>query len=142
MYYPFYDDVNKTPVLKESTSKTFGELIKETDETIPINEKEKVALAINRFEELIGCKCKVIKSPVNNVIYELKYSKTSGKYSVYKLYNYIIVGVDDKDKLLKANKLPTRSYDIDKLSPKEVVGNAVHFVNTAKNELKKYAIEL
>ena len=137
VYYPFYDDVNKTPVLVKSKAKTYSELAKECGEVLNVNLSDKLNLAYSRFKEIFGCGCKVKKSD-NFEMFELKFSKTTNLYTVYKLFNYIITDVEDISKLLNS-KLKCKLFDLKKLGD-DLVGNAVEFCKKSKAELIKNAI--
>lgn len=141
MYYPFYDDVNKTPVLRQSISKTYGELIKETNSIIDIDINDKVELAKKRFKELIGCSCEVVQSK-SSELFELKYSKTANLYSVYKLFNFIITQVEDVQLMLNPRSMDCKLFELDKLDKHNVVGNAVWFCKESLVELKQHAIKI
>ena len=142
LYYPFYDDVNKTPVLKQSTANTYGELLKETDETILIDIEEKLNYAKQRFFELIGTRCNVEKSDID-VLYELKYSKTANLYTIYKLFNFIVTDVQDIQKMLNPTNLTDcKLFDLENLKNEKIVENASWFVNEAIDELKQKAISI
>ena len=104
LWYPFYDDVNKTPIVKTSNSKTYRELIEETNQVLNVDMENKLKLAYKRFEELIGCKCKVKQSKLGEM-FELKYSKTANQFSIYKLYNFIITDVENLEQILNPKKL-------------------------------------
>lgn len=139
LYYPFYDDKNKVPVLTQSKSETYKELINETNNIININLEDKVILAYKRFEELIGCKCKV-KLSKNKETFELKYSKTANLYTIYKFFNFIITEVEDLNILLNPKQLKCELFNINNLDETKIVSNAVMFCNQSLQELKKNAI--
>ena len=140
LYYPFYDDVNKTPILQESKANTYKELIKEADEVLKINLDEKIALAQKRFKELIGCACKVVPSKTKE-LFELKYSKTANLFSIYKLYNFIITDVEDLNIMLNPQNLKCEIFDLDNLDETKLVGNAIWFCKQSLGELKDYALK-
>lgn len=139
LYYPFYDDVNKTPLLKSSQANTYKELISEANNFFDINSKDKLNLAYKRFEELIGCACKVKRSKIYES-FELKYSKTANLYTFYKFYNYIITCVEDLKLLLNPKKLTCKLFNLDDLDDSKLVGNAVEFCKKSINELKQNAL--
>lgn len=141
LFYPFYDDVNKTPILKESRAKTYGELIKEANEIIKIDLNEKLKLAQGRFVELVGCGCKVKPSKTKE-LFELKYSKTANLFTIYKLYNFIITEVDNVDTMLNPKNLKCELFELDSLENSKLVGNAKWFVDESINELKASAIKV
>ena len=140
LYYPFYDDVNKTPIIKQSISNTYKQLIQEANQTISINLDEKILLAQKRFRELVGCDCKVIQSKTKE-LFELKYSKTANLYSIYKLYNFIITEVKDLNAILNPQNLKCELFDLDNLDGTKLVGNAIWFCGKSFKELKKHAIK-
>ncbi len=125
VFYPFYDDVNKTPVVKRAKSSTFSELANECDNILNVDINEKLQLALSRFKEIFGCSCKV-KQSKNFEMYELKYSKTANIYTVYKLFNYIIYDIDDVQKLF-ASKLKAKLFNIHKLENVDLISNAIDF---------------
>jgi hypothetical protein len=141
LFYPFYDDVNKSPVLKQSNAETYKDLINETNEVLNIDLEDKLRLAHKRFKEIFGCDCKIKPSKINE-IFELKYSKTANLYSIYKLYNFVITDVDDVDAILKPKTLKCELFELDNLDKEKIIGNAVWFCENAKDELKKNAIKL
>lgn len=138
-YYPFYDDKNKTPILQKSNAKTYGELISETNSIININLKEKLDLAHKRFFELFGCNCQVKPCKLNEM-FELKHSKTTNLYSIYKFFNFIITEVEDINKILNPNNLKCELFNIENLDDTKVVSNAIYFCNQSLEELKENAI--
>lgn len=140
LWYPFYDDVNKTPIVKTSNSKTYRELIEETNQVLNVDIENKLKLAYKRFEELIGCKCKVKQSKLGEM-FELKYSKTANQFSIYKLYNFIITDVENLEQILNPKKLKCKLFELNKLDNSKIVGNAISFCKKAQNELKENAIE-
>ena len=140
LYYPFYDDVNKTPILQQSKANTYRELINETNRIIEINLDEKLNLAQKRFKELIGCDCNVIQAKTKE-LFELKYSKTANLYSIYKLYNFIITGVDDLKTILNPQNIKCKIFDLDNLDNTKLVSNAIWFCEQSFEELKKYALK-
>ena len=140
LYYPFYDDVNKTPILKESKANTYKELIHETNQIININLSEKLLLAKKRFKELVGCDCKVIQSKTKE-LFELKYSKTANLYTIYKLYNFIITEVEDLKTILNPQKLKCEIFDLDNLDHTKLVSNAIWFCEQSLEELKECALK-
>lgn len=140
LYYPFYDDVNKTPILKQSKSNTYKELIQETNEVIDIDLDEKIKLAHKRFKELIGCDCKVMHAKTKE-LFELKYSKTANLYSIYKLYNFIITEVEDLKTILNPQNLKCEIFNLDNLDSTKLVSNAIWFCSEDLEELKENAIE-
>lgn len=140
LWYPFYDDVNKTPIVKTSNSKTYRELIEETNQVLNVNIENKLKLAYKRFKELIGCKCKVKQSKLGEM-YELKYSKTANQFSIYKLYNFIITDVENLEQILNPKKLKCKLFELDKLDNAKIVGNAIYFCKEAQDELKANAIK-
>lgn len=142
LYYPFYDDINKTPIIQESSSNTYDELLQETNALLNISLKQKENLALTRFNELIGSNCNIIKSPINHIMYEIKFSKTTGKYTIYKLFNYIITSVEDINKVLNSKTLPCKLFNMNNLDDSKIVKNAISFINSAKPELIKYAINI
>lgn len=140
LWYPFYDDVNKTPIVKTSNSKTYRELIEETNQVLNVDMENKLKLAYKRFEELIGCKFKVKQSKLGEM-FELKYSKTANQFSIYKLYNFIITDVENLEQILNPKKLKCKLFELNKLDNSKIVGNAISFCKKAQNELKENAIE-
>ena len=140
LWYPFYDDVNKAPIVKTSNSKTYRELIEETNQVLNVDIENKLKLAYKRFEELIGCKCKVKQSKLGEM-FELKYSKTANQFSIYKLYNFIITDVENLEQILNPKKLKCKLFELNKLDNSKIVGNAISFCKKAQNELKENAIE-
>ena len=140
LYYPFYDDVNKTPILQQSKANTYRELINETNRIIEINLDEKLNLAQKRFKELIGCDCNVIQAKTKE-LFELKYSKTANLYSIYKLYNFIITGVDDLKTILNPQNIKCKIFDLDNLDNTKLVSNAIWFCEQSFEELKKCALK-
>lgn len=140
LYYPFYDDINKTPIIEKCTSNTFGELVEETDKKLLLIVNEKLKQAHKRFFDMFDTNCTIKQSLKYPVSYELKYSKTSKQYSVYKLYNFIITNVEDKIKILKPKSLQCKLFELENLTNQKVVGNAIHFCKLALTELKEYAI--
>lgn len=140
LWYPFYDDVNKTPIVKTSNSKTYRELIEETNQVLNVDMENKLKLAYKRFEELIGCKCKVKQSKLGEM-FELKYSKTANQFSIYKLYNFTITDVENLEQILNPKKLKCKLFELNKLDNSKIVGNAISFCKKAQNELKENAIE-
>lgn len=140
LWYPFYDDVNKTPIVKTSNSKTYRELIEETNQVLNVDMENKLKLAYKRFEELIGCKCKVKLSKLGEM-FELKYSNTANQFSIYKLYNFIITDVENLEQILNPKKLKSKLFELDKLDNKKIVGNVICFCKEAQDELKENAIE-
>ena len=62
LWYPFYDDVNKTPIKKESAANTYKNLLQESDSVLNVNLNEKLDLAHKRFKELVGCDCEIKES--------------------------------------------------------------------------------
>lgn len=141
LWYPFYDDVNKTPIVKTSNSKTYRELIEETNQVLNVDIENKLKLAYKRFEELIGCKCKVKQSKLGEM-FELKYSKTANQFSIYKLYNFIITDVENLEQILNPKKLKCKLFELDKLDNLKIVGNAICFCKEAQDELKENAIKM
>lgn len=141
LYYPFYDDINKTPIIQESKANTYRELIQETNQIIDIDLDDKIKLAQNRFKELVGCNCNVIQSKTKE-LFELKYSKTANMYSVYKLYNFIITEVEDLKIILNPQNLKCEIFDIDNLDNTKLVSNAIWFCKESSEELKKHAIKI
>lgn len=141
MYYPFYDDKNKIPILNTSRAKNYKQLIDETDQILSINLDEKLKLAHQRFKDLIGSDCKTVSSKLS-CIYELKYSKTAKIHTIYKLYNFIITHVDDIVKMLNPTSVKCKLVDLNNLEDANLVSNATHFVSNSKEELKKFAIEI
>jgi hypothetical protein len=141
LYYPFYDDIHKTPITHNSKSNTYGELIEETNKILGIDLEEKLNLAHKRFIELIGCDCKVVPSKTKE-LYELKYSKTANTYSLYKLYNFIITEVEDLNKVLNPQNLKCKIFDIENLDSTKVVSNAIWFCKESIAELKQYALHI
>ena len=139
LYYPFYDDVNKTPIIQESKAKTYRELIQETNQIIDIDLDEKLEFAHKRFIELIGCDCKVVQAKTKE-LFELKYSKTANLYSIYKLYNFIITEVEDLKTILNPQNLKCEMFDLDNLDNTKLVSNAIWFCEQSINELKENAI--
>ena len=139
LYYPFYDDVNKTPIIQESKANTYKELIQETNQIIDIDLDEKLELSHKRFIELIGCDCKVVRAKTKE-LFELKYSKTANLYSVYKLYNFIITEVEDLKTILNPQNLKCEMFDLDNLDNTKLVSNAIWFCEQSINELKENAI--
>lgn len=137
----FYDDINKTPILKQSNSKTYADLINETNNIFNVDIEEKLYLAQNRFKELIGCDCKIKPSKVKE-LFELKYSRTADLYTIYKLYNYIITEVGDIKTVLAPNKLKCELFELDNLDKSKLVGNAIWFCEKTKKELKQNAIKI
>ena len=141
LYYPFYDDVNKTPILQESKANTYKELIQETNQIVDIDLDEKLELAHKRFIELIGCDCNVMQAKTKEM-FELKYSKTANLYSIYKLYNFIITEVEDLKRILNPLKLKCEIFDIDNLDKTKLVSNAVWFCEQSLAELKEKSLKM
>ena len=136
LYYPFYDDINKTPILKESKVKTYKDLVEECNQVFNINLKSKVQMAKKRFNQLVGCNCNVKRV---NVSYEIKHSKSTNLYTIYKFYNYVITSVQDIQKILNPINLKQKLFYLDKLD-NSVVGNAVEFCKKNQQVLIKNAI--
>ncbi len=88
--YPFYDDVNKTPLKYKSKAKTYKDLIDEYNANYFIDIEQKTSLAKKRYFDLNFVESIDLKKAENFVIYELKYSKTANAYTLYKLFNYIL----------------------------------------------------
>lgn len=137
-WYPFYDDVNKTPIIKKSKAKTYGELIKECDESIKISIDEKINLAKARFKKLIGDSDFEIEKLENFIVYEIKYSKTANLYTIYKLYNFVITNIDDKDILFRPKKLKYKLFNLNNFIKENLVSNAVYIVE--HEDLKKFCL--
>ncbi len=139
VYYPFYDDVNKTPILKNSQANTYNELINEVNNVLNIDLNDKLILAKERFKDLVGCECEV-KQSKNNQSFELKYSKTANLYTIYKFYNFIVTQVEDIKALLNPKKLTSKLFNLDDLDDRKIVSNAVEFCRQSINELKQNAL--
>lgn len=140
-FYPFYDDINKQPILKKSLSNTYCDLIKETDKTLEIDLNEKLNLAYQRFFEIFECNCKTKQSKIGE-LYEMKFSKTANLYTIYKLYNFIITETDDIEKMLNPKNLKCNLMPIESLETEKVIPNASWFCSMAIEELKENAIQL
>ena len=140
LYFPFYDDLNKTPVLQESKATTYGELIDETNKTLNINLDEKLNLAKKRFKELLGCNCTVKPSKINEM-FELKHSKSTDIYSIYKFYNFILTDVENLNLLLNPCNLKCELFEIENLENTNLASNAIAFTKKSINELKENAIK-
>ena len=142
LYFPFYDDVNKKPILKSSTSTTYKELVEEFNTTMIINQEEKLKLAKERFKKLIGCECCLLSDKAIET-YELKYSKTTGEYTIYKFFNYVISSGEDLDKVLTPVNLDScKLFDLDNLVDTKMVSNAKHFCSEYLDCLKENSIEI
>lgn len=126
LYYPFFDDKNKSPIFQQSEATTYNELINETNQILNIDLHEKLTLAHKRFFELFGCNCNVKHSNISE-LFELKYSKTSNVYTIYKLFNFIITNVEDLTKILNPAKVHCRLFDLDHLDEYNLISNAVCF---------------
>ncbi len=141
-YFPFHDNVNKNFVLKDATSQTFSEIIEEIDSTFAQNISDSLNKAINHFENLFGCTCKIKKSKKES-LYEIKTSLSTKKLTAYKFYNYIITSVSDTKNFADIIKTKYKLFDIDDLEKdNNLVSNAILFVKAAKTELKRNAIKL
>lgn len=140
LYYPFYDDVNKTPIMQESKANTYKELIQETNQTMNVDLDKKIKLAQRRFKELVGCDCKVVQSKIKE-LFELKYSKTAKLYTAYKLFNFIITEVEDLKTVLRPQSLECMMFDLANLDSTKLVSNAIWFCEQSLEELKAHAIK-
>lgn len=134
-YYPFYDDKNKNPIIKESKSSTYRELINEIDKEIVFDLSTKLDLAKKRFAEIFGINCDVEKSECLPISYELKYSKTSNRVTIYKFYNYIISNIENVCDFVNASKPKGKVFDLSLLPKRQIVENALRFCSEAKTEL-------
>ncbi len=137
-WFPFYDDVNKTPVIKPSEAKTYDDLIRECDKYIDINIDEKIKLAKDRFKELIGNSDFVISKLTHHVLYEIKYSKSANLYTLYKLYNFVITSIDDKNILLNPKKLKCKTFNLNNFNNDNLVSNALYIVE--HENLKQFSL--
>ena len=139
LFFPFYDDINKTPILQESKATTYGELIEETNQIFNSNLDEKLNLAKKRFKELFGCNCTVKPSKINET-FELKHSKSTDKYSIYKFYNFILTDAENLNLLLNPCNLKCELFDVENLENTNLASNAIAFIEKSINELKENAI--
>lgn len=142
LYYPFYDNKNKKAVIEPSKSDYYHELIREADEVLNIKLEEKLELAKELFGKVFGVNCEVIKSKLLPISYELKLSKTTNHYAIYKFYNYLITKTEDINKIIKNDTVAIKMVDLDMPSEKELVGNAYEFCKLAREELKLNAVKL
>ncbi len=125
-WFPFYDDVNKSPMLYNSKAKTYGELIDEFNNNYVIDINEKLEFAKDRYFELTKKEANNVKSATNFIVYELKFSKTANAYTLYKLFNYIIF-CENKD-------FESDMIDVSNM-PENLVENAKYFLDKEINNL-------
>lgn len=137
-WYPFYDDINKSPVEKLSNAKTYKELIEECDKILNINLNEKIQLAKIRFKELVGEADFELKELENFIIYEIKYSKTANLYTIYKLYNFVITSIDNKNILLNPKKLKSMTFNLENFNKNNLISNALFVAE--HEDLKKFCL--
>ncbi len=114
------------------------QLINECDETLKIDIEEKTKLAKDRFKDLIGDVNFEILQLKNHIVYEIKYSKSASLYTIYKLYNFVITKIDNKNILLNPKKLNVKIYNLKNSEFDGLISNAEYLI---KNEdLTRYEL--
>lgn len=111
-WYPFYDDVNKISKLFNCQGKTFEELIQEHNENMKIDIDDKINKAKLLFEKIFDCEIEIKSFPVASICYEIKYSKSQKLWTLYKLYNYIIIKCTNPQNLLKPKNMKCKLVDV------------------------------
>ena len=144
-WYPFYDDVNKTPVLHSFSGETLEEQIAEHAKVMPIDLSEKVELARQRFCEIFNTTCIVRSLEKNAVTYEVKYSKSQSVITLYRLYNFVITDVAEPQKLITPKNLKhailneENSFSAD---GNKLVTNADVIIAENLQEIKEYIMHI
>lgn len=137
-WYPFYDDINKTPVIHHSSAKTYKGLIEECDHLINIDLKEKLSLAKQRFDDLIGDTNLTLEKLDNFTVYEIKYSKTANLYTIYKLYNFVVTNAENIDTLIHPKQLKCKLFNLNSTKHEKLVSNAEYIAT--HEDLTKYCL--
>ncbi len=137
-WYPFYDDINKTPIFKKSTSSTYKQLIDECNKLLNIDLENKVSLAKNRFKELV-CNDEIKLDKLDNfIVYELKYSKSTKVYTLYKLFNYVITDIENLDGLLNPKALKCKTFNLRQQNFQNLISNAEYIIK--QENLERFCI--
>ncbi len=103
-----------------SNAKNYGELIEEFNIHYKIDIDVQFELAKQRYFELTSKTANIILPSNNFVIYELKFSKAANTWTLYKLFNYIIL----TDAISQSNE---KLIDISN-PPSNLIENAKHFL--------------
>ncbi|MCX8074198.1 MAG: hypothetical protein N2749_01245 [Clostridia bacterium] len=152
-WYSFYDSKNKYITKYDFKSKTYEELIEEYEKIFERNAKAKekrIECAKNVFGDLYKVSdLHVIESDKIKPIYQLRYSKTSNMWTIYKIEFFIVTKVDNKYNLMEQRSIEQTilpfKYDVDTLLNGLPITDSIKLVLKdleQLSELKKYIIEI
>lgn len=137
-FNPLYKDINHF-----STQKTYKSLIEENHTYANINLSMAVTRAINKLKSRIGGIDFLIE-PLKYSLreYELKYSKTKKRYTMYRFLNFIITDISNPHKAIDAsNGCKLVKLSEIKNTP-NIISNVYVIVEKNMEQLKKYAIKI
>jgi len=95
-----------------------------------------IELAKQRYFEIFGIKYIEI-APIN-ILYEIKYSKTAGVWTIYKLFNYVNTKIEEKEKALSPQNMQVKLFDLNNDNFDGLVLNAIEVVRNNKKLLLNY----
>ncbi len=113
-------------------------MIDECNKLLNINLENKVSLAKNRFKELV-CNDEIKLDKLDNfIVYELKYSKSTKVYTLYKLFNYVITDIENLDGLLNPKALKCKTFNLRQQNFQNLISNAEYIIK--QENLKRFCI--
>ena len=122
-WYPFYSTINDFYTFK---SVSYKFLIEEFHKSIITGiEKDRITPASNNFSELFGCgKIDVIN--LNRNEYWLKYSKSSGVWTLYLFEYYLVSKIESLSSLLKSENNTKKFMPLDDFTIQKVLATGLY----------------
>ena len=144
MWYPFYYNPKGKAVNHFSSARTYSSLIKENNEYVKIDITKSILKAINYYKEIIG-NVEILIEPLNNGLleYELKYSKSSKMYTMYRFYNFVITEISYIKIPLNPAKFNCKLINLNEVgSTLNLISDAREIVLKNINQLISHAISI
>jgi len=141
-WYPFYDDVNKTPIQCDFNGKTFKDLIAEHERIMPVDLPAQLEKAHLRFAEIFGTNCKVRPLKNHSVVYELKYSKSQNIWTLYRIYNFVITEVAERQKMLNPVNMKYKFIKQDEIKNSSLITNTLEIYDDIKDDISDNVINM
>ena len=144
MWYPFYYNPKGKAVNHFSSARTYSSLIKENNEYVKIDITKSILKAINYYKEIIG-NVEFLIEPLNNgfLEYELKYSKSTKMYTMYRFYNFVITEISNIKIPLNPAKFNCKLINLNEVSSTlNLISDAREIVLKNINQLIKHAISI
>lgn len=143
-WYPYYYNPMGKAKNHFSSARTYENLIKENNEYVKFDITKEVLKAIKNYKKVIG-NVELFIEPLRHGLleYELKYSKSTQMYTMYRFYNFVITEMSNINVALNPLNYNVNLIKLDDIGKtNNLISDACPIILKNINQLKRHTINV